>query len=120
MTESDHHKLWTTVACGCAKSVVQERRLADDRRLDCTDEQSRVCAEIQLTKSRISYDLEKLLNAKSSGICDSPKLIVRERDYEYARRLPNSGAIEILPDTPDNLSKAIASCVFGSLERKIR
>ncbi|MCK4443105.1 MAG: hypothetical protein KAW09_01075 [Thermoplasmata archaeon] len=108
--ESTLHKLWKEVACGCGDTVKVEVT-HDKGRTDCVNESTGVCAEVQFSRSRIPHDIAKLSWAKSSGICESPKLIVREPDYDYAQRLAVGKGIEVDTATTKNLLKAYVSCL---------
>ena len=108
--ESNLHKLWKKVACGCGDTAKVEVT-HDKGRTDCVDESAGVCAEIQFSRSRIQHDIDKLSWAKSSGLCKSPKLIVREPDYEHARRLAVGKGIEVDRATTMNLLKTLAYCL---------
>jgi hypothetical protein len=117
VTESYHHKIWKGVACGCGDNVALESRLPDSKRLDCRNEDTGVCAEVELSRTRIPYDIAKLSKARSIGLCPLPKLVVRKKDLDYAKSLAAKTKIDVIPATKQNLSSAMSSC-FISARRK--
>lgn len=109
MTESDLHKMWKRVACGCEGAVGLEVTHSKGR-TDCINESTRVCAEVQFSRSRIPHDILKLSSLKSEGKCEKLKLIVKNRDYELAQNLANGKEIEVEKATMMDLLRAYADC----------
>jgi len=122
MTEGEPHKLWKSVACGCGNGVHLERLLdvgdgGRKGRIDCVDEANGDCAEVQFDRRRLPWDIAKLLAAKSAGLCENPKLVVAEKDYDYASSLAAGTGIQVLPATAMNLLEAVAYCMRTKAER---
>jgi hypothetical protein len=113
MAESHQHKVWKGVACGCSGNIILESRLPNSKRLDCKNEETGVCAEVEFSRTRIPYDITKLSKARSIGLCPTPKLVVRQRDLDYAKNLASKMNIDVIPAMKENLGSALASCFIS-------
>jgi hypothetical protein len=85
MPESETHKEAKNAACGCGKDVRVELALQTRQRLDCVSPAKLSCGEVELTRSRIPYALSKLETAQREINCRNPVLVVKPRDYDYAK-----------------------------------
>jgi len=97
MPEGPEHKVWKSIACGCGSKNKTEKVLESNRRLDCQNELENTCAEVEFTKSRITYSMDKLEEAKDIGLCENPTLVVKEKDFEYAKGLLKDKNINVVP-----------------------
>jgi len=77
MPESLEHKVWKNIACGCNINNNTEKILESNRKLDCQNELKNTCTEVEFTRSRIIYSINKLEEAKDIGLCENPKLVVK-------------------------------------------
>lgn len=84
MTESETHRAWKDVLCGCGSDV--EVRFGAKKRLDCVNVKLSTCGEVELSRSRIPRDIGKLSSMRAAGACSDPVLAVRPSDYQYAKR----------------------------------
>jgi hypothetical protein len=84
MTESETHRQAKPAACGCGESVEVERSLPNGQRLDCFDPAELSCGEVELTRSRIPYAVNKLKTAQRLLNCQKLDLVVKPSDYRYA------------------------------------
>jgi hypothetical protein len=84
MTESETHRQAKPTPCGCGGSVEVERSLPTGQRLDCFDPTELSCGEVELTRSRIPYAVNKLETAQRLLNCQKPGLVVKPSDYRYA------------------------------------
>jgi hypothetical protein len=109
MTESQSHRRWKEVACGCGERV-SEYGLGNGKRLDCYNPNSGIGAEVEFNHGRIAYDVRKLSSAVSKGIIEQPRLFVRQIDLDYARNLARGRGIEVVPATERELSWRELSC----------
>ncbi len=85
MPEREIHKQAKKVVCGCGPSVKVEQTLPTRQRLDCVNPIELSCGEVELTRSRIPYALNKLETAQRLINCRNPTLVVTPTDYAYAR-----------------------------------
>ena len=84
MTESETHRQAKPAPCGCGGGVEVERFLPTGQRLDCFDPIELSCGEVELTRSRIPYAVNKLEIAQHLLNCRKPALVVKPSDYRYA------------------------------------
>ncbi len=112
MPESSEHKMWKNLACGCGKSARPEYRLAEGSRLDCLDEGTKGCAEVEFTRHRIPRAVERLETARRLRLCDTPRLVVKPQDYSYAEAFVRGKGIEVIPADALHLADAVSACLI--------
>jgi len=118
MTENFAHRVLKHTICGCAGRIHVERRLEDGRKLDCVNETTRVCAEVENDRRRIENDIDKLLTARRSGLCDRLLLIVNQSNYAYAESRAKDKEIQVLPHSTETLISALMRCTTELRNRK--
>ncbi|MEM2941665.1 MAG: hypothetical protein QW304_08990 [Thermoproteota archaeon] len=111
MPEKELHKLWKEVACNCKGEA--EYPLPSGRRIDCLDDETQICAEVEFNGSRIPIAVQRLMEAKRTGKCLHPKLIVKDIDLAYAKDLV-SDDVQIIPDS--KLTEKLLSCKIKSIK----
>lgn len=114
MPEGPEHKVWKNIACGCGFENKTEKILESNRRLDCQNELENSCAEVEFTKSRITYSMDKLEEAKDIGLCENPMLVVKEKDFEYAKGLVKDTNIIVVPTS--DMSVYLLACLTKNKE----
>lgn len=72
MPEGIEHKIWKNIACGCGSASKTEKILEESKKkLDCYNELEKRCAEVENTRSRIMYSIDKLEEAREAGLCEN-------------------------------------------------
>ncbi len=115
MPESDKHKELKEKLCGC-EGTETEVSLPNKQRLDCDNPLLQSCGEVEFTKRGIAYSIKKLEDAQELG-CKKPLLIVREKDYEYAKGLAKGTRIKVFSESGKKLQRKIKKCKVSSLSR---
>lgn len=118
MTESFEHRVLKHTICGCGGTIHVEHRLEDGRRVDCVNETTRVCAEVENDRRRIQHDIDKLLTAKRSGACDRLLLVVNQPNYQYAKSEAKDKGIQVVPKSSETLIGALMTCARELRNRK--
>ena len=120
MTESDLHKEWKGILCGCnIEETKTEQRVESNRILDCLNEPNKICGEVEFNKSRIPYAIDKLEEAVDLGLCNEPRLVVKVKDLEFAKSLVENNNIKIIP--VDDINQVKIKCkTIGKSKVKTR
>ena len=81
------------VHCVCGQDGRTEFPLRDGRKLDCWTPNT--CAEVELSKGRVTKALSRLETAKAEGLCNNQVLVVKEKDIDFAERLAKPRGIQV-------------------------
>jgi hypothetical protein len=81
------------VHCICGQDGRAEFPLRDGRKLDCW--KPNTCAEVELSKGRITKALSRLEAAKAEGLCNTQVLLVKEKDIDFAQRLAEPRGVRV-------------------------
>ena len=81
------------VQCVCGQDGRAEFPLRDGRKLDCW--KPNTCAEVELSKGRITQALSRLETAKAEGLCNNQVLVVKEKDIDFAERLAKPRGVQV-------------------------
>jgi len=102
MTEGKKHKKLKRKVCGI-NNIKTEEALPDNQRLDCFNPSKKICGEVEFTKSRILYSIEKLKTAKKIGKCDELLLIVKDKHFDYASNLAKDTVIKVISESDESI-----------------
>lgn len=81
------------VHCVCGQDGRIEFPLRDGRKLDCW--KPNTCAEVELSRGRVTQALSRLETAKAEGLCSNQVLVVKEKDIDFAERLAKPRGVQV-------------------------
>lgn len=80
--------------CGGANGT--ESRLPSGKRIDCRQENSKTCYEVELNKAKLGTAIARLTEGLKAGQCRGASLVTRDRFIPEARQLVGTKHIKVV------------------------
>ena len=85
------------------ENIKTEEPLPNNQRLDCFNPSEKICGEVEFTKSRILYSIEKLKQTKILGKCEEQILVVKDKHLAYTNKLAEDTGIKVISESDESL-----------------